>query len=437
MIRFLRYISVCSWITGVSCIPFLFIFLPFLNNFFEINPVILAIIIIIIIFFLTGYIINFLGEKKIYKFIKQAEAWARKGFYKKSEGNYLYALRIYDSFLISPLKNKKLTKKLTGSMANFFLVYLKQNKVFDKAVTAFLHISPDQEDIVFLWLKKICNIKHQDFIEYDLLIVLAKIHFKNPKIAKPLANILIQLKSTDFAARKLYKTVQKNLPHTSKTYLKIKNLLNDENIIAPNLSDLKNNTKKSLSNVIDITPKTSIIKNFAIKTGTAKLKAYLLKIINFIIIIFQFLIFLIKNLFLKLKEKQKIQKFIKFGFLILVGTVVLFFIFNILSNVFNDKIKNKNKIKIQNNDKFKTQNKNIFTIQIAAYLKKEYAQNHINKLKIKNLNAYLFEAPGGGKTWYLVRISNFSDKKMAFQYGEKLKKQGVINDFFVDNSVGD
>ena len=189
MIRFLRHISACFWITCVSCIPFLFVFLPFLNNFFKINPVILAIIIIIIIFFLTRYIINFLGEKKIYKFIKQAEAWTRKGFYKKTEANYLYALRIYDSFLICPLKNKKITKKLTGSIANFSLVYFKQNKVFDKVVTVFLYLSPEQEDIVSLWLKTISNVKHQDFIEYDLLILLAKIHFKNPKIAIPLARI--------------------------------------------------------------------------------------------------------------------------------------------------------------------------------------------------------------------------------------------------------
>ena len=404
MIRFLRHISACFWITCVSCIPFLFVFLPFLNNFFKINPVILAIIIIIIIFFLTRYIINFLGEKKIYKFIKQAEAWTRKGFYKKTEANYLYALRIYDSFLICPLKNKKITKKLTGSIANFSLVYFKQNKVFDKVVTVFLYLSPEQEDIVSLWLKTISNVKHQDFIEYDLLILLAKIHFKNPKIAIPLADILIKLNSTDFAARKLYKTVQQNLPDNSKTYLKIKNLLNDENTITSNLSPinlssknssiLKNDTEKLLSNTKNITVKTSPIKNFTIKNGTAKLKTYLLiifsylfKIINFIIIIFQSLIFPLKNLFFKLKEKQKAQKFVQLGYILLVGAVLIFFIFNKFPNIFNDKIENKNKIKIPNNNKLKAQNKNIFTIQIAAYLKKEHAQNHINKLKIKNIDA--------------------------------------------------
>ena len=40
---------------------------------------------------------------------------------------------------------------------------------------------------------------------------------------------------------------------------------------------------------------------------------------------------------------------------------------------------------------------------------------------------------GGGKTWFVVRVSEFADKKSAADYGRKLKRQKIIDDFFVNN----
>jgi nicotinamide riboside kinase len=40
---------------------------------------------------------------------------------------------------------------------------------------------------------------------------------------------------------------------------------------------------------------------------------------------------------------------------------------------------------------------------------------------------------GGGKTWFVVRVSEFADKKSADTYGRHLKQQKIIDDFFVTN----
>ncbi len=74
-----------------------------------------------------------------------------------------------------------------------------------------------------------------------------------------------------------------------------------------------------------------------------------------------------------------------------------------------------------------------FTIQVAAYLKREYAERYVAELLAKRLDARWQEARSKDNTWYQVRISHFPDKTTALAFGEGLKKQGVIDDFYVVN----
>ncbi|MGE5259202.1 MAG: SPOR domain-containing protein [Hyphomicrobiales bacterium] len=76
-----------------------------------------------------------------------------------------------------------------------------------------------------------------------------------------------------------------------------------------------------------------------------------------------------------------------------------------------------------------------YTLQVAAYLKQEYAFKLVEELKGKGLDAYWTETSSGGKLWYQVRISHFSDQQTARDYGRNLKWQGLIDDFYVTNYV--
>jgi len=55
-------------------------------------------------------------------------------------------------------------------------------------------------------------------------------------------------------------------------------------------------------------------------------------------------------------------------------------------------------------------------------------------LKKKGIEASVKKVAGGGKTWFVVRVSSFVDKKSATTYGQKLKQQKIIDDFFVNNN---
>jgi hypothetical protein len=76
-----------------------------------------------------------------------------------------------------------------------------------------------------------------------------------------------------------------------------------------------------------------------------------------------------------------------------------------------------------------------YTLQVAAYLKQEYALKRVEDLKRKGLDAYWTETSSGGKVYYQVRIAHFPDQQSARDFGRSLKGKGVIEDFYVTNYV--
>ena len=74
-----------------------------------------------------------------------------------------------------------------------------------------------------------------------------------------------------------------------------------------------------------------------------------------------------------------------------------------------------------------------FTIQVAAYLKREDAQSFADNLKQSGVEAFFTQAKSANRTWYQVKVSHFATKEAARAYGESLKNKGLIDDFYVAN----
>ncbi len=75
-----------------------------------------------------------------------------------------------------------------------------------------------------------------------------------------------------------------------------------------------------------------------------------------------------------------------------------------------------------------------FALQVAAYLKQDYALKLVDDLKKKGLEAYWTETTSSGKTWYQVRIAHFPDPPTAREFGRNLKSKGIIDDFYVTSA---
>jgi hypothetical protein len=74
-----------------------------------------------------------------------------------------------------------------------------------------------------------------------------------------------------------------------------------------------------------------------------------------------------------------------------------------------------------------------YTLQVAAYLQPVHAERFIKALQERGQDAYRVEAQSHQKTWYQVRVGHFPTKAAARTYGQRLKAEGIIEDFYVAN----
>ncbi len=49
------------------------------------------------------------------------------------------------------------------------------------------------------------------------------------------------------------------------------------------------------------------------------------------------------------------------------------------------------------------------------------------------MDARIKQTTAGGKTWYLIHVSEFEDRESAAAYGNQLISEKIIEEFFVSN----
>jgi len=420
LIWFLRHISVRLWITALLCMPAsLYIVFKLSSIAPDTNPITLILSMVLFIFIILGLILDFLGKKIISRLIKEGDVWERAGIHQRSEEKFYKALRVYDSFLISPLSARGCAQKLSGAMARFMAVSKNNDASFEKASTLFLKLSPGDEHMALLWLRRLFNTVDLDFntIDHDVLTLIAENHYQNQKILPSLTNIFIQLKRTDFTAQKVYKQALTYLKKNSTKRTEIQKLLreNEDSDTMPSKLTFADSSplKKPASN------RKFKISNFLEKTGN-----YIHVIIN------QTRSSLNKFSNLLIKHKN-IKTYIQLSLIIICLLLVTSLLFSTFSNYLKPDIQKKDApgqvtITAAVPDM-------PYTIQIAAFLSQSHAEKYTTTLKKTGLDARFVKVDGKNKAWYLVRISKFNDKASAAAYGQKLKGEGLIKDFFVAN----
>ncbi len=431
MIWILKNISVHLWLITLIAIPFNFYILPgFMGLFPGINPLITAFVTLTCITAIISFAMDLTAIKLIAGLIKEGQAWERSGIVNRAEKNYIIALRIYDTFLLWPFSAKKTAIEITGSIAKFNLNAPDQNLVSNKSnfkLTAlvYLKMNPADKDIAQLWLIRLRKSNIVTSFEQDILSMLAEKYYDDKILSILIFDIFLGLEREDFIAKKLYKHILQNPELKERYKAKIEALIGrEEQTLQQQVSFVLLQKKKNIKKPV---------KNSTIQIGK-KIKQIIEKSISFLknlwVYIYSTLSFFIVSM-VKIcnfiKEHEKTRFYIKAGFLLIVSAGLLFFMFNTMSHIFKSKLVEKENIEIP------LQVSKPFTIQVAAYLKPKHAQNYVDFLKKKKVDAIIKRIDGGGKTWFVVRVSEFTDKKSAAAYGQNLKKEKIIDDFFVNN----
>lgn len=419
MTRVLRNIGIYLWIVTLIAIPLNFYFMPQLILFFPgINPATAGFVIIIGIAAVTGFLMDFAAQKIVIDLMKQGQTWERSGILNKAEENYIKALRIYDTFFFLPFSVKKITRKISGTIARFSLNADVANRHFKLCTAVYLKMNPGDEDIAQLWLGRLRQSSMVTSLEQEVLTSLAEKHFASKLLSVLMVDIFLGLGRKDFAAKKLYQQILKD-PLLKDRYSK-------------KIEDTIGKTDKTLQQEVSyFVPAQESEKKLEIRKKVQKIADktvfYLKKSIAVIRSVSNLLIVSMGRTIVYVKKHEKVQLYIKAGLIVLPSAGLLFFMINTMSYMFQSSWVEKEKVQIQ------IQVPKPFTIQVAAYLKQKHALSYVDLLKQKGVDAILKKVDGGGKTWYVVKVSEFADKKSAKAYGRELKQKKIIDDFFVNN----
>ncbi|MFO7912463.1 MAG: SPOR domain-containing protein [Desulfotignum sp.] len=428
MIRGLRNIFVRLWVTTLVTVPLCFYIMPWVRQVFSgPGPVFFALGMVITGYVLIGFLMNFLGEKLIERLIREAQMWERAAIFNRAGTKYLQAVRMYDSFLLSPLSVGKMTTRLTGALARFSLTFDRENEIFRQAVLVYLASNPRDETLAGLWLRRLCKNRAVDDKEEDLLTRLANIHHTSPKLMPFLTRLFLDLGRVDFTAKQLYARVLE-IPSLKQRYGKdIHTLLEEpaqqleQEVMYPAREmprqSLPSASQKKISDIIS-----DIGMDFF--TG---LRHVIQSVRTGVVFCFGFAARYARRLMTRIQVKDRWRFYLKAGVLGFIFLGLLVFMYNTVSHLLRPGTVDEIEVIIE---------KKIskpFTIQVAAYLKESHADKYLKILRQNSIDARIKKTGGGGKTWYLIQVSEFADKADATAYGNHLKKKNIIEDFFVSN----
>lgn len=459
MILLVRHLTLLLWFSLIPGLALVFWILPWISGLFPDHDLPAAVTIIAIVLALIEWAMTRAGEKRVLSALWSAESWDRAGITPRSEHQYLKALERYEKGLISPLRTRRIESVLLASLAKFSLTSAPSHPEFQRAVRAFLRISPEDGEIAFLWLKRLGRRKNLTRQDHETMTRVAETHLDNPEITALCARLFLGSGRTDYAAQKVYRAVQSSSSPDQVTLAGIGELMEPEaltdartNGIADDMPDiLSENLAASQPDVMfgdtlantepetlgsRFSPRPFPEQGMKSAEGFKAIAKKVKKIVTALPGTFQTITARLKAYHAFFQGRESLRRFFKWATALAAAAVLTGFGINTLVHLIYTPPKTTT-VELNRIDKVEKVEKEMpgrFTIQVAAYLKKAHADEFLAKLKQKGLDAYTYRADGGGRTWFIVRVSHFPDRESAAQYGTNLKEQGLIDDFFVDNN---
>lgn len=462
MVRMVRHISVRFWLTTLMVLPSGFILFPRLSGWFSGMPAWVFILLMYVLCGLgLGIFMDIAGLWRIRGLVREGQLWERSGIATRAEKKFIRAVRIYDSAWISPLAARRAGPMLTASLARFYLASGSRRREIQGAATAWLEQNPKDESLARFWLERIQDQNVARTSTQSMLTVLADIWYADPDLCRILVDVFLDQGRMDFSARRLYRSFLDmtemaggdNEPsQQDKARVEaIRDMMSErldmpEPELEPGLGTL-GDERADLTTVTpgdqgDDGPLASLgdqvfedgpagwRQEEEIYTGqeTSGRMSTLMSGIgrkaagggSFIADRTGKAKHAVLNL---IQTREKWWGRVRGIVVACVGLWLIFFVWGTLSHMFKTAEQPAQQIKVVVPKPF--------TIQVAAYYKKAHADKYMATLTQKGVESFMTVTAGGGKTWYLVRVSEFTDQKSAQVYGNRLKADHIIDEFFV------
>jgi len=476
MLSFLRHNSIRLWIALLLSGVVSLLALPMLQARIGLEFNLLAAAVIFLLFFAaTGWVLNHWALNSADYLVAEAGAFERDGRYHEAERSFQKAVAIFDSFMISPFVKRKKAGGLGARLARFYLTRGRREHNSEDFLIAYLKSNPQDVEVAEHWLHQVEN---SGGLKEEYQALAAGIGDANPRnifIQGTLARFYLLLERSDFSALQTYRRVCDSdeskaagfIDDLARLFIKEKRA--DEWALDIYLRALANNADcpgylNGLAACVRWTPVTGRNKHLlqsahdclkgidanALKqmcTGfnpptPAKPRPRVRKRIKpgafpaaaaralyrypgeLVRWIFRWIKAAAKLIQRSRKVRRVLTGSLLFGLILGVGALVLNTVSHLTVNEAPLHKAAAPPVEVISDP---------FTLQVAAYLKPEYAKSHVQQIQKRGVDAYWSEAVSGDKRWYQVKVSHFATKQAARSYGEKLKAEGIINDYYVAN----
>jgi len=398
---------------------------------------------------LQGGVLDLIGRQRVRALIREGELWEQAGIRSRAEERYLKAVRVFDSILVSPWFSRGVSKDLTRVMAGFYLSGHVRYPGFRQAAARYLLYLPGDEALALLWIERALSENGgrglRDSLDSFVLTALSQEHHDNPKLALNLAVLFLDQERSDFPARRLYRSVFKLLENdpSLKTAFpreygeKLKTFVDPRG----QLETMHESSMEAVGETLGGQMVTAEIyapgREFDPQSGKPPIRRSIGVTGRAIASVGAFVLALVRGAAkactglvgsFGILKRATVSRYGKYAAASVLAVCLAVFLWSSLAHMLKSTSTEPVKHPVGETTS------GPFTIQVAAYLKQTHAEGYLSKLKDKGLLAHIKKTKGGGKTWYLVRISHFKSKQEASDYGRKLKSQGKIDDFFVSNS---
>ena len=475
MLSFLRHISIRIWIAfllgGVVCLWVL----PGLQARVGLGGNLPAAAAIWLLFFAaTGWVLKRWALGAVDRLMAEAGAFERDGMYPEAESALQRAAAVFDSFLMPPFVKRRRAGELGARLARFYLARSRRDAASQEFLVAYLNANPQDEVVAEHWLHQIESSGGLKEDHQELAARIGEAQPKNKYIQSTLAGFYLLLERTDFSALQTYRRACDAAAPAAPEFIDelarlfVKERRADEWALDIYLQALARNGERSdcLSGVaacvqwvpaagrnqpllqkaqrhlagIDADtlktmragfnppapPQASRRVRRRIKPGD-RLAAAARALVDYLAAPIRW------SFSLAIKTRQFIQHSRK-ARRALTGVLLAGLALAVAGLVVNT-IGHLTVAEPPAGEKAPPPAQAIviadpFTLQVAAYLQPESARRYVQLLKGRGVDAYWSEAVSGEKKWYQVRVSHFATKQSARDYGEKLKSEGIIEDYY-------
>ena len=473
---YLKHISIRIWIALLTGGLASLLVLPVLQPRMGLESNLLAAIAILLLFFAAaGWLLNRWALNSAGYLIAEAGAFERDGLYQEAERSFQKAVAVFDSFMMSPAVKRKKAGELGARLARFYLAHSGHFPSSTIFLVSYLKNNPRDEDVAEHWLHQVevgggLKEEHQ-----ELAASIGDALPGNPLIQSTLARFYLLLERTDYPALQTYRRVCRGDKASAAAIIDdlaglfLKEGRSDEWALEIYLQALSSNPERAgclggLAACVRWTPSTErnqrllesahrYLQGFDAETlekmrirfnppgptetspaTRKKIKpaaginraAHAIyhgcaQIVKRLASRFRKAAFLIQH---SRKIRRVLAGVLVSGLAVGIGALAMNTVRHLAVNEAPAEKAAAPPKKVISDP---------FTLQVAAYLKPEYARKYVQELKKQGVDAYWSEAVRGEKKWYQVRVSHFASKQAARDYGQRLKSRGIIDDYYVAN----